>query len=107
MRKEVKDLVKPVNSPRGIDRGIIKEHGERMEDGNDDSVNPNRRDIQPKDVFIPKPNQVSVRNLAETGEDLQNAINHRIPKDKGYSAVRNLSQFLIETGGGGGAKPVK
>jgi len=107
MRKEVRDLVKPINKPKGIDKGIVKEHGQLMEDGNDDTVDPNRRDIRPQDVFIPKPDQVSVRNLAETGKDLSKAIEKQIPKDKGYDSVRNLSQYLIETGGGGGAKPVK
>jgi hypothetical protein len=105
-RKKDKALVKPINRMKGIDREIGSEHGKPMEDGHDDTVNPDRRDLRPEDVFIPKPNQVSVRNLAETGKDLSNAIENQIPKDKGYDAVRNLSQYLIETGGGGGAKPV-
>lgn len=104
MRREVKDLVKPINRPKGIDRGIAKEHGQPMAEGNDDSVDPNRRDLRPQDVFIPKPNQVSVRNLAETGKDLSKAIQNQIPNDKGYDAVRNLSQYLIETDGGGSAE---
>jgi hypothetical protein len=106
-RKKDKDLVKPVNRPKGIDRAIVKEHGKAMGDGHDDMVSPNRRDIRPEDVFVPKPNQTSVRNLAETGKDLAKVIEKQIPKDKGYATVKNLSQYLIETGGGGGTKPVK
>jgi len=107
MRKEVKTLVAPVNKPKGIDRAIVKEHGQLMDDGNEDTISPDRRDLRPQDVFIPKPDQVSVRNLAETGKDLERAIRKQIPKDRGYDVVRNLSQYLIETDGGGGAKPVK
>jgi hypothetical protein len=106
-RKKDKDLVQPVNKPKGIDRSILKEHGKPMEDGNDETVNPHRRDIRPEDVFTPKPDQTSVRNLAETGKDLAKVIEKQIPKDKGYATVKNLSQYLIETGGGGGTKPVK
>ena len=106
-RKKDKELVKPVNRPKGIDRGIVKEHGKPMDDGHDETVSPDRRDIRPEDVFVPKPNQTSVRNLAETGKDLAKVIENQIPKDKGYATVKNLSQYLIETGGGGGTKPVK
>jgi hypothetical protein len=106
-RRRDKDLVKPINAPRGIDRAILKEHGQFMEDGHDEMVDPNKRDILPKDVFIPTPGQVGVRNLAETGKDLSKPIQKQIPKDKGYDAVRNLSQYLIETKGGGGADPVE
>jgi hypothetical protein len=96
MRKEVRDLVKPVNTPKGISKDVAKEHGGLMDDGNDDTVDPNRRDIRPQDVFFPKPNQVGVRNLAETGKDLSKAIENKIPKDKGYGEVYNLNQYLIE-----------
>jgi len=106
-RKKDKELVKPVNKPKGIDRSIVKEHGKAMSDGHDETVSPDRRDIRPEDVFIPKPDQTSVRNLAETGKDLSKTIEREIPKDKGYATVKNLSQYLIETGGGGGTKPVK
>lgn len=105
-RKKDKALVKPINPPKGIDRTIVKEHGQLMDEGHDDTVDPNKRDIQPADVFIPKPNQTGVLNLVETGKDLSNAIKNQIPKDKGYATVKNLSQYLIETGGGGGTKPV-
>lgn len=107
MRKEVKNMVKPVNRPKGIDRAIVKEHGKPMEDGHDETVSPNRRDLRPEDVFIPKATQVGVLNLAQTGRDLKKVIEKQVPKDKGYATVKNLSQFLIETGGGGGTPPVK
>lgn len=107
MRKEVKELVKPVNRPKGIDRDIVRQHGKPMLEGNDDLVKPDRRDLRPEDLFSPKPSQVGVLNLAETGKDLSKVIKNQIPKDKGYDAVRNLSQYLIETEGGGGAKPVQ
>ena len=106
-RKEVKELVQPVNKPKGISPSLSKEHGSAMSEGHDDMTTPARNDVRPQDVFMPKPNQVGVYNLAETGKDLSNAIENQIPKDKGYDAVRNLSQYLIETGGGGGAKPVR
>jgi hypothetical protein len=107
MRREVKDLVKPVNPPKGVSREVSKEHGMTMEDGTSENIDPDRRDLRPQDVFFPKPDQVSVRNLAETGKDLSKAIKTQIPKDKGYDSVRNLSQYLIETGGGGGSNPVR
>lgn len=105
-RRKDKGLVKPINPPKGIDRGIVKDHGSLMDEGHDETVSPNKRDIQPADVFIPKPNQTGVLNLVETGRDLSKAIETQIPKDKGYATVKNLSQYLIETGGGGGTKPV-
>jgi hypothetical protein len=107
MRKEVKELVQPVNRPKGIDRDIARQHGKPMSEGNDEITKPDRRDLRPEDLFSPKPNQIGVRNFAETGKDLSRAIKTQIPKDKGYDAVRGLSQYLIETGGGGGAKPVQ
>lgn len=106
-RKKDKDLVKPVNSPRGIDRSIVRDHGKPMTEGHDDMVDPHKRDLRPEDLFVAKPNQVGVLNFAETGRDLDKAIRKQIPKDKGYDAVRNLSQYLIETKGGGGADPVE
>jgi IS5 family transposase len=106
-RKKDKDLTKPVNLPKGIDRALVKEHGKPMSEGQDDTVDPHRRDIRPEDVFYPKPNQIGVLNLAQTGKDLAKAIEKKVPKDKGYDTVKNLSQYLIETGGGGGTEPVE
>jgi hypothetical protein len=107
MRKEVKDLTEPANHLKGIDRQLAREHGQTMDLGIEDKVKPQRRDIRPEDVFHPKPDQVGVLNLAETGKDLSKAIRTQVPKDKGYAVVNNLSQYLIETKGGGGADPVQ
>lgn len=107
MRKDVKDLLKPINNPKGISREIVREQGEEMNADHEDSIAPDRRDLRPKDLFFPKPSQTSVRNLAETGKDLSKVIRNQIPKDKGYATVKNLSQYLIETGGGGGTEPVQ
>ena len=106
-RRKDKALVKPVNPPKGIDRSLAKEHGKPMEEGHDDTVTPDRRDLRPEDLFVPKPNQIGVLNLAQTGKDLSKAIRKQIPNDKGYDVVHNLSQYLIETQGGGGADPVR
>jgi hypothetical protein len=105
-RRKDRDMTFPVNSPRGIDRTLVRENGLAVDDSHDETVNPHRRDIRPQDVFSPTPNILGVLNLAQTGKDLSNAVQNQIPKDKGYDAVRNLSQYLIETKGGGGAKPV-
>jgi hypothetical protein len=107
MRKEVKDIVKPINNPKGISREIVRDYGQEMNSDHEDTINPNRRDLRPRDVFFPKPDQTSVLNLAETGKDLSKVIRQQIPKDKGYTTIRNLSQYLIETGGGGGTKAVQ
>jgi hypothetical protein len=107
MRKEIKDLVKPINAPKGINRMIVRENGQEMNADHEDTVAPDKRDLRPQDVFFPKPNQTGVRNLAETGKDLSKAINTQVPKDKGYDSVYNLSQYLIETGGGGSGKPAQ
>ena len=104
-RSHDKKLVKPINAPRGIDRGIVKDHGQLMAEGHDDTVSADRRDLRPQDLFIPKPNQVNVLNLIETGRDQSGKVEKQIKKDKGYDVVKNLSQYLIETQGGGGAKP--
>jgi len=106
-RKNVHEMVSPVNKPRGIDRGIVRDHGQLMEEGIDETVSPNRRDIRPEDAFAGTPNQMSVLNLAETGRDLSKVLRTQIKKDKGYNVVRNLSQYLIRTDGGGGADPVR
>lgn len=100
-RQHAKHLTKPINTPRGIAPKIVKDNGDLMMDG----LRPNRRDIQPKDVFNLTPNLAGVLNLVETGKDLQKAIDSKVPRDKGYDTVYNLSQFLIRTEGGGDSDP--
>lgn len=102
-RQRVRTLAQPINKPRGIDRSLVKENAEVVR-GGDDVVNPDRRDIQPKDVFSPTPNTMGVLNLAQTGKDLTRAID-QVRKDKGYETVNNLSQYLIWTHGGSGGGP--
>ena len=104
-RQEAKRRTHPVNKPKGIDPDIVAEHARGVEDRRDDTVSPARKDVRPEDVFAGTPDQMGVRNLAETGKDLSKVIRNQIPKDKGYDAVRNLSQYLIQTEGGGGADP--
>jgi hypothetical protein len=94
----------PINKPKGIDRDIVLEHA-RGVDHRQDTVKPAPKDIRPEDVFAGTPDQMGVRNLAETGKDLQKALDKQIPKDKGYDTVNNLSQYLIRTEGGGGTPP--
>lgn len=105
-RSRARENTQPVNKPDGISRQIQRENGKTDPEANPDQVKPDRRDIRPKDVFTPTPNDTGVLNLAETGRDLQRAIKHTIPEDEGYDTVRNLSQYLIETEGGGGTEPV-
>ena len=83
----------------------VREQGRSIEDHFEETTKPERKDIRPEDVFAGTPAQMGVRNLAETGNDLQKALDKQIPRDKGYDAVSNLSQYLIRTEGGGSAKP--
>jgi len=94
----------PINKPKGIDPDIVREHARDVAK-REDTVKPAPRDIRPEDVFAGTPDQMSVRNLVETGRDAQRALDKQIPKDKGYDTVRNLSQYLIRTDGGGGTPP--
>ena len=94
-----------INKPKGIDPDIVAEHA-RGVDHREDQLKPDRRDIRPEDVFAGTPDQMGVRNFAETGRDLQKALDKQIPKDKGFDTVYNLSQYLIRTDGGGDTKPV-
>jgi hypothetical protein len=105
-RQEAKRLTHPINKPRGIDTGIVRENGRSIETHFEETVKPERRDIRPEDVFAGTPAQMGVRNFAETGKDLQKALDRQVPKDKGYDTVSNLSQYLIHTEGGGGTLPV-
>lgn len=103
-RQNAKSLTHPINKPKGIDTEIVSEHGKGVQH-RDDTVKPDRRDVRPEDVFAGTPDQMGVRNFAETGKDLSKAIDKQVPNDKGHDAVSNLSQYLISTKGGGGAKP--
>ena len=102
-RQEAKKLTHPINKPKGIDPGIVAEHG-RAVNHRTDVLPPTKNDIRPEDVFAGTPAQMGVRNFAETGKGLEKALTKQIPKDKGYDAVSNLSQYLIRTEGGGCAK---
>jgi hypothetical protein len=105
-RQRAKELTQPINKPRGIDRGIVKDFAETKKGDGEDIMSAYKRDIQPKDVFSPTPDHTCVQNLVETGRGLEKAINKQIPKDKGYDDVRNLSQYLIWSEGGAEGKPV-
>jgi len=105
-RQRARKNTTPVNKPKGITKDIVRENAEPMEPGHDDTVEAHRRDITPKDVFNLTPNNAGVLNVAETGKGLEKAIDKQIPKDKGFDTVKNLSQYLIRTEGGGGTKPV-
>ena len=95
----------PINRPKGIEKSIVQEHGRSIEHQFDEEPGYGPRDIRPEDVFAGTPDQMGVRNFAETGRDLQHAIDKQIPKDKGHDAVSNLSQYLIRTEGGGSGSP--
>lgn len=112
-RKDTRDLLTPINKPKGIARKTVKDHAvtdsERDSDGKTD-----RRDIRPEDAFTPKPKNMNVLDYVRKGwpgdasnyTDMEKAIRKQIPKDKGYATVKNLSQYLVETDGGGGTKAV-
>jgi hypothetical protein len=104
-REHARVLTKPINAPRGIAQSIVDQNGSEMEPGHDETLEPNRKDIQPKDVFNLTPNNGGVLNLAQTGNDLQNAVQTKVPRDQGYDTVYNLSQYLIRTNGGGDTGP--
>lgn len=103
-RKRDQDLTKPINKPHGIEKSIVDEHARGVYH-RDDVVKPDRRDIRPEDVFHGTPSQMNVRNLAETGKELDEKTKKQIQKDKGYDTVKNLSQYLIRTEGGGETEP--
>lgn len=103
-RRHVKKLSDPINKPKGIKREVTKDYAKSKDTG-DDTTKPHRRDIQPKDVFNPTPDVTGVLNFAETGKDLSRALDNQVPKDKGYETVKNLSQYLIRTEGGGEGGP--
>jgi len=103
-RKRDQDLTKPINKPRGIEKTIVDEHARGVEI-RDDTVKPDKRDIRPEDVFHGTPRQMNVRNLAENGKEFDEKSQKQVKKDKGYDTVKNLSQYLIRTEGGGDTDP--
>jgi hypothetical protein len=104
IRQEAINSTHPINKPKGIAPDIVSEHG-RSVNHRSDITKPEKDDLRPEDVFAGTPNQMGVRNLAETGEDLTRALSSQVPKDKGHDVVHNLSQYLIETKGGGSGGP--
>jgi hypothetical protein len=44
--------------------------------------------------------------VSDDYRDMETALRKQIPKDKGYATVSNLSQYLVETDGGGGSRAV-
>lgn len=100
-RKKDNQLTKPINPPKGIDRSVVKENAVTDTNLHDETVKPARKDIQPSDVFTPKPRNMNVRNFAETGKDQDKVLRNQVPKDKGWDTVKNLSQYLVRTEGGG------
>lgn len=103
-RKHVRDNTGIINKPKGIGRQVTKDYAKSKDTG-ENIVKPDPRDIQPKDVFKPKPKHTGVLNLVETGRDLSRALDTQVPKDKGHETVNNLSQYLIRTEGGGEGGP--
>lgn len=104
-RKRVREMARPINAPAGVGRKVIKEDGKSKSEG-EDVTDPDRRDIQPRDVFWPPlPKNVSVRNLAETGRDFSDAES-KVEKEPGSETVSLLSQYLVKTEGGGEGGPV-
>lgn len=99
-RQKAKKNALPINKPKGIDREVVKDNGNSKTKG-EDVVKPQSKDITPKDVFSPTPNNTGVLSLAQSGKDLSKALSSQVPKDKGYDVVRNLSQYLIRTEGNG------
>ena len=99
-RQNARKNTNPINKPKGIDKGVAKDNGSMRTDG-EDTVKSQSRDILPKDVFTPTPENTGVFSLAQSGKDLSKALDKQVPKDKGYDVVRNLSQYLIRTKGTG------
>lgn len=115
-RRKDRKLTKPVNPPRGISRDVVEQNGRTEEDHHDEehTTTPHRTDIQPKDVFTPKPRNMNVLNYVQQGwpgeaddyDGMDHVIRNQVPRDKGWDTVKNLSQYLIKTEGGGGTKAV-
>jgi hypothetical protein len=111
-RKETRELVDPINKPKGMSRETVKDYVQTKE--RSESVEPARNDIQPEDAFSPKPKNMNVLDYARKGwpgtssdyKDMDKTLRNQIPKDKGWDTVKNLSQYLVTTEGGGGTKAV-
>ena len=109
-RQDATRSVKPINHPKGISHETVREYVRTEDDYNKETVDPTHTDIRPKDVFQPKPRHMNVLDYVNKGwpgnasdyTDMQHALKHEIPKDKGHATVKNLSQYLIRTEGGGG-----
>lgn len=109
-RQDAARAVKPINKPKGISHETVKEYVRTEDDYNDETINPTRNDIQPKDVFQPKPRHMNVLDYVNKGwpgtsgdySDMQHALKHEVPNDRGHATVNNLSQYLVRTEGGGG-----
>lgn len=104
-RKNDNKLTQPINKPKGIDRGIVKDNARTEDEHIEETATPDRKDVRPKDVFSPSPRNMNVLNFAETGKDQDQVLRDSVPKDKGWDTVKNLSQYLIRTEGGGGTPP--
>jgi len=100
-RKYVRDLSAPINPPKSIPKRLQREMGDAVAVG-DETTRPDRRDIQPSDVFQSTTDNMGVLNLAETGKDFNE---DPVERNKGYETVNNLSQYLIRTDGGGEGGP--
>ena len=112
-RQDARDLLTPINKPKGIAPSTVREQA-LTDKGRDTETKADKRDITPRDVFTPKPKNMNVLDYVRKGwpgdstdyKDMEKAIRNQIPKDKGFDTVKNLSQYLVETGGGGGTKSV-
>ena len=105
-RRNDNKLTQPINKPKGIDREIVRDNGRTEDEHIEETATPDRKDVQPKDVFAPTPKHMNVLNFAETGKDQDQVLRNQVPKDKGWDTVKNLSQYLIHTEGGGGTPSV-
>lgn len=104
-RRKVRENVTPVNRLLNVPTKIQKQEG-KEQPPKEDGAKADRRDIRPQDVFKLTPENAGVRNFAETGRDNQSGkVDVRIKDDRGFATVRNLSQYLIRTEGGGDTPP--
>ncbi len=96
IKKGLTQAVKPVNPVRGIDSDILRDFAQPMVDPNKPKVTePAPTDVTPADAFKPKPPQVAVLNLAQTGQDSEKTLETKVPLNKGFSEYHNLSQYLV------------